>query len=110
MSVDVLQPHTDTLQQQVAYHASELIALVRAKHPEARFHGPTYWSDEGLWVIEAFFDHGEDFELEDRLSERETDILLTEDMWFCVIPASLSLYSLPETHRGVPDAATPLAV
>ncbi len=59
--------------------------MVRARHPSARFRGPIYWADEGLWVIDAFCDHGEDFELQAQLSERETDILLNEGIWLCVV-------------------------
>lgn len=70
----------------VMARGQELIALVKSKHPDARFIGPRYWPTENLWLIDAYFGEGEDFELEDRLSERETDILLSEKILFCVLP------------------------
>jgi hypothetical protein len=76
----------------VKERAEELMALVKAKHPEARFIGPRYWTEEDLWLIDAYFE-GEDFELQDRLSERETDILLDDDIWLCTLFLPLDAFS-----------------
>lgn len=84
--------HTDFLDTKLDDYASELIGIVRSRHPKAFFRGPVYWSEEQLWLIEAFFDSGEDFELQEQLSQRETDILLTEGIWLCVLPIPLSNY------------------
>ncbi len=65
----------------VLAYAEELISLVTDKYPRACFIGPTHSDEENLWLIEAYFDDGEDFELQDHLSEREIDILLAEDIW-----------------------------
>ncbi|HBY93741.1 MAG: hypothetical protein M5U01_26710 [Ardenticatenaceae bacterium] len=92
MSVDALEMGTDAMRVEVSHHANELIALIRHRHPEARFRGPFYWSHEHLWVIEAFFNHGEDFELQELLSERETDILLANGIWLVVLPLPLSAH------------------
>ncbi len=89
MNTILAKSPTDTVQTRVLRYATELIELVRARHPEAQFQGPSYWSDERLWVIDAFFNQGEDFELQERLSERETDILLEEGIWLCLVPSSL---------------------
>jgi hypothetical protein len=84
-------------------YAAELISLVQASHPAALFLVPNYWPDEQLWLIDAFFDQGEDFTLQERLSERETDILLDHGLWFCVLLLPLADYphqaaSLPTTN------------
>ena len=92
MTTKILEPQSFTTQQQVMHYASELMTMVRTRHADAQFHGPTYWPSEQLWVIDAFFDQGEDFELQAQLSERETDILLVEGLWLCVLPKPLSFY------------------
>lgn len=93
MSVETVVAQAEVPQLQIARLADGLIELVRSRHPEAQFHGPTYWPEERLWIIEAYFDHGEDFELQEQLSERETDLLLAESIWLCVIPMPMSLYA-----------------
>jgi len=70
---------------QVMERASELMEIIRARHPDARFIGPTYSPEEDLWLIDAYFDQGEDPDLQDQLSERETDILLEDGLWLCVL-------------------------
>jgi hypothetical protein len=89
----VQHAQTDSRQKQLAHYADELINLVLARHTEAYFRGPWYRPDDQLWVVDAYFDDGEDFELQEQLSERETDILLAEDLWFCVLLLPLSAYS-----------------
>jgi hypothetical protein len=81
------------MQPQVLRYANELMSLVRARHIDAQFHGPTYWPEESLWVIDAFFAQGEDFDLQEQLSARETDILLSDGVWLCVVPMPLSFYT-----------------
>lgn len=85
MSIATRQKLTERVPAPIGYQAEQLIALIRTRHADARVRGPTYWSEENLWIIDAFFDHGEDFELQARLSERETDILLSEGIWLCVV-------------------------
>lgn len=68
----------------VKERAEELINLIKDTHPEARFVGPTYWAEENLWLIDAYFE-GDDVALQSRLSERETDILLEEEVWLGVL-------------------------
>jgi hypothetical protein len=92
MITDTLQTHTNTHQTLFNERADELIEMVRTRHPEARFYPPAYWAGEQLWLINAFFDNGEDFELEDKLSERETDILLEDNIWLGVLLMPLSAY------------------
>jgi len=75
----------------VKEQANELMALVEAKHPEVRFVGPMYWPDENMWLVDAYFE-GEDFELEDQLSERETDILLEDDICLSVLCMPLEAF------------------
>ena len=109
MSVDTLAlPQTEARETHVNEYAFELIELVRVRHPEARFRGPLYWADERLWIIEALFDHGEDFDLEEQLSERETDILLAESIWLCGIPMpspgeEIDGPGVPEAMPASPD-------
>ncbi|HRJ40335.1 MAG: hypothetical protein KJZ86_05945 [Caldilineaceae bacterium] len=90
MNTLLIESPTETVHTRVLRYATELIELVRARHPEARFYGPTYWPDESLWVVDAFFKQGEDFELQEQLSERETDILLKEGIWLCLVPSSFA--------------------
>ena len=113
MSVDTpILSQTEVRETRVNEHAFELIELVRARHPEAQFHGPLYWADEQLWIIEALFDHGEDFDLEEQLSERETDILLMEGIWLCVIPMPFSVEEIngPGAPEAVAAPAEPVKV
>jgi predicted flap endonuclease-1-like 5' DNA nuclease len=76
-------------QRQLHRYINELAEIIRFRHPKARFRGPTYWPEEQLWLIETFFDGDEDFELQERLSQYETDILVNEGIWLCVIPVNI---------------------
>ena len=93
MTTKLFEPQAATAQRQVMHYANELMDMVRARHADAQFYGPTYWPTEQLWIIDAFFDQGEDFDLQEQLSEREMDILLAEDLWLCVLPIPFSLYT-----------------
>lgn len=79
--------------------ANELIEMVRRRHPDAHFTGPTYWEGDELLLFDAYFDEGEDFELENQLSERETDILLDDNIWLGVLLLPLSAYK-PNGQNG----------
>lgn len=93
-TIDMLQVRTRVpqLPEIINKRASELIEMVHTHHPKARVIGPTYWSDEPLWLIDAFFDDGEDFELQESLSERSTDILLEDGICMGVLLMPLSAY------------------
>jgi hypothetical protein len=86
---------TDSLQERLTHYANELMNLVLVRHAKAQFRGPWHRPDEQLWVVEAYFDDGEDFELQEQLSERETDILLKENLWLCVVPLPVAAYTPP---------------
>lgn len=86
-------PQIKNHQEQIEHFADELTDLVRSRHKQSYFRGPRYYSDDHLWVIEAYFDTGEDFALQEELSKRETDILLETSLWFCVLPMPLTAYS-----------------
>jgi len=62
--------YTDRYKTLFKERATELIEMVRSRHPDAHFTGPTYWAGEELWFFDAYFDDGEDFELEGKLAER----------------------------------------
>jgi len=64
----------------VSKYGQELINMVKAKYPQARFIGPYYWPGEDMWLIDAYFDIAEDFELSERLAHHENDILLESDI------------------------------
>lgn len=85
-------PKTKNHQEQIEHFADELADLVRSRHKQSYFRGPWYHADEQLWVIEAYFDAGEDFDLQEELSRRETDILLETNLWFCVLPMPLATF------------------
>ncbi len=91
--------HTDSYKTLLKERATELIEMVRLRHPDARFTGPTYWAGEELWFFDAYFDDGEDFELQEKLSERETDILLEDKIWLAVLLLPLSAYK-PDEENG----------
>ncbi len=73
--VTSFQP-TAELTTAVSNYGQELINIVKAKYPHAHFVGPYYWPTESIWLIEAFFDDAEDFELSDALAHRGTNISL----------------------------------
>ncbi len=50
-------------------------------------------------LFDAYFDDGDDFELEEKLAERETDILLDDDIWLGVLLLPLSAYK-PNGQNG----------
>ena len=79
--------------------ATELIEMVRVRHPDAHFTGPSYWAGEELWLFDAYFDDGEDFELQSKLAERGTDILLDDNIWLGVLLLPLSAYK-PNGQNG----------
>lgn len=79
--------------------ATELIEMVRSRHPDAHFTGPTYWEGDELLLFDAYFDDGDDFELEEKLAERETDILLDDDIWLGVLLLPFSAYK-PNGQNG----------
>ncbi len=85
MTVSISPKLSGRLESPVLNRAEELMGLVKARHSQARFIGPTYSPEEDLWLIEAYFDEAEDFELQDHLSEYETDILLADNIWLCVL-------------------------
>jgi hypothetical protein len=67
--------------------------MVRARYPDVRFRGPVYWPDEDLWLISAYLDDNEDFELREQLSNREMDILIDEDIPMLVLLLPSSSYN-----------------
>jgi hypothetical protein len=60
----------------VSKYGQELIDMIKAKYPQAHFIGPYYWPVESIWLIEAYFDTAEDFELSENLADRGTNISL----------------------------------
>jgi hypothetical protein len=90
---DRFQMQLAFLQRRVNQHARELKQMVRARYPDVRFRGPVYWPDEDLWLISAYLDDNEDFELREQLSNREMDILIDEDIPMLVLLLPSSSYN-----------------